>query len=52
MIKRPNVKTICIPKIHKHDFGTKFQFRPIFTVYNYPCFKIAKFIYFCHHAIC
>ena len=33
-----------LPKIHKHDFGTKFQFRPIFAAYNNPCFKLAKFI--------
>ena len=33
-----------LPKIHKHDFKDKFQFRPIFAAYNNPCFKLAKFI--------
>ena len=33
-----------LPKIHKPDFKTKFQFRPIFAAYNNPCFKLAKFI--------
>ena len=33
-----------LPKIHKHDFNTKFQLRPIFAAYNNPCFKIAKFL--------
>ena len=33
-----------LPKIHKHDFNTKFQLRPIFATYKNPCFKIAKFL--------
>ena len=33
-----------LPKIHKHDFKDKFQFRPIFAAYNNPCYKLAKFI--------
>ena len=32
-----------LPKIHKPDFSTKFQFRPIFAAYNCPSFKIAKY---------
>ena len=30
--------------IHKLDFSTKFQFRPIFAAYNSPSFKIAKYL--------
>ena len=33
-----------LPKIHKKDFGSKFQFRPIFAAYNTPSFKLAKFL--------
>ncbi|KAG1698807.1 hypothetical protein GQR58_005637 [Nymphon striatum] len=33
-----------LPKIHKPDFSTKFQFRPIFAAYNTPSFKIAKYL--------
>ena len=33
-----------LPKIHKIDFSTKFQFRPIFAAYNTPSFNIAKFL--------
>ena len=33
-----------LPKIHKPDFSTKFQFRPIFAAYNCPSFKIAKYL--------
>ena len=33
-----------LPKIHKPDFATKFQFRPIFAAYNNPSFKLAKFL--------
>ena len=33
-----------LPKIHKNDFATKFQFRPIFAAYNSPCYKISKFL--------
>ena len=33
-----------LPKIHKPDFASKFQFRPIFAAYNNPCFKLAKFL--------
>lgn len=33
-----------LPKIHKPDFSTNFQFRPIFAAYNTPSFSIAKFL--------
>lgn len=33
-----------LPKIHKRDFTTQFQFRPIFAAYNNPCYKLAKFL--------
>ena len=33
-----------LPKIHKPDFCSKFQFRPIFAAYNTPSFKIAKYL--------
>lgn len=33
-----------LPKIHKPDFATKLQFRPIFAAYKNPCFKLAKYI--------
>ena len=33
-----------LPKVHKKDFSTKFQFRPIFAAYNNPCFKLAKYL--------
>ena len=31
-------------KIHKTDFSTNFQFRPIFASYNTPTYKLAKFL--------
>ena len=31
-------------KIHKPDFSTKFQFRPIFASYNTPSYKLSKFL--------
>ena len=31
-----------LPKIHKPDFSSKFQYRPIFAAYNQPSYKIAK----------
>ena len=33
-----------LPKIHKSDFTTKFQHRPIFAAYNTPNFNLAKFL--------
>jgi hypothetical protein len=33
-----------LPKIHKPDFNTKFQFRPIFAAYNNPSFKLSKYL--------
>ena len=33
-----------LPKIHKPDFATKFQFRPIFAAYKTPAYKLAKFL--------
>ena len=33
-----------LPKIHKPDFFTKFQFRPIFAAYKNPFYILAKFI--------
>ena len=33
-----------LPKVHKPDFATNFQFRPIFAAYNNPCYKLAKFL--------
>ena len=33
-----------LPKIHKIDFKSKFQFRPIFASYNVPSYNIAKFL--------
>lgn len=33
-----------LPKIHKADFSSKFQFRPIFAAYNTPCYNISKFL--------
>ena len=33
-----------LPKIHKSDFASKFQFRPIFAAYSSPSFKLAKFL--------
>ena len=33
-----------LPKIHKPDFRSQLQFRPIFAAYNNPCFKLAKFL--------
>jgi len=32
-----------LPKIHKPDFSSQFQFRPIFASYNTPRFNLAKF---------
>ena len=33
-----------LPKVHKVDFSTKFQFRSIFAAYSNPFFKLAKFL--------
>ena len=33
-----------LPKIHKIDFSTKFQFRPILAAYKMPNFNLAKFL--------
>ena len=33
-----------LPKIHKADFSSKFQIRPIFAAYKTPSFNIAKFL--------
>jgi hypothetical protein len=33
-----------LPKVHKPDFSSKFQFRPIFAAYNTPSVKLAKFL--------
>jgi len=33
-----------LPKIHKPDFASKFQFRPIFAAYNLPNFKLAQYL--------
>ena len=33
-----------LPKIHKPDFSSKLQFRPIFAAYCTPFYKVAKFI--------
>ena len=33
-----------LPKIHKIDFKSKFQFRPIFASYNTAPYRIAKFL--------
>lgn len=33
-----------LPKIHKLDFSSKFQFRPIFAAYNCPSYNLAKFL--------
>ena len=33
-----------LPKIHKSDFSTKFQFRPILAAYNQASYKISKFL--------
>ena len=32
-----------LAKIHKPDFVSKFQFRPIFLYINCPSFKLSKF---------
>ena len=32
------------PKIHKSDFSSKFQFRPILAAYNQASYKISKYI--------
>ena len=32
------------PKVHKPDFSTQYQFRPILAAYNQASYKIAKFI--------
>jgi len=32
-----------LPKIHKPDFSSRFQCRPIFAAYNTPSFNIAKY---------
>ena len=33
-----------LPKIHKIDFASKFQFRPIFASYNIPSYNLSKFL--------
>ena len=33
-----------LPKIHKSDFFTRFQFRQIFASYSTPSFNLAKFL--------
>ena len=33
-----------LSKIHKPDFASKFQFRPIFAAYDTPSFNIAKYL--------
>ena len=33
-----------LPKVHKPDFSTNFQMRPIFAAYNCPSYKLAKFL--------
>ena len=33
-----------LPKIHKKDFSSKFQMRPIFAAYNSASFKLGKFL--------
>ena len=33
-----------LPKIHKKDFSSNFQFRPIFAAYKTPSFNLAKFL--------
>ena len=33
-----------LPKIHKSDFFTRFQFRPIFASYSTPSFNLAIFL--------
>ena len=33
-----------LPKIHKTNFSSAFQFRPIFASYNTPAYKLAKYL--------
>ena len=33
-----------LPKTHKADFSSKFQYRPIFAAYKTPTFNVAKFL--------
>ena len=33
-----------LPKIHKSDFSTNFQFRSIFAVHNSPSYEITKYL--------
>jgi len=33
-----------LPKIHKSDFSSRFQFRPIFAAYNLPSFKLGQYL--------
>ena len=33
-----------LPKIHKEDFSSKFQYRPIFAAYKTPTYNIAKYL--------
>ena len=33
-----------LPKIHKPDFSSKFQFRPIFAAYKTPSYNLAKYL--------
>ncbi|KAF2356921.1 Reverse transcriptase domain, partial [Trinorchestia longiramus] len=37
-------KLYGLPKTHKNNFSTMFQFRPIFAAYNTPGFSVAKFL--------
>ncbi|KAF2347718.1 hypothetical protein FHG87_021527, partial [Trinorchestia longiramus] len=37
-------KLYGLPKIHKSNFSTMFQFRPTFAAYNTPGFSVAKFL--------
>ena len=32
------------PKVHKNNFSTQFQFRPIFAAYKSASYKISKFL--------
>ena len=33
-----------LPKVHKTDFFSKFQFRPIFAAYDTPSFGLVKYL--------
>ena len=41
-----------LPKIHKPDFCSMFQFRPIFSAINTPGYKISKFLVSILNNIC